>query len=200
MAATIVWKKNFIEMKRILLFYLLITFSVTLPAQQDKVAKALIPDHGTLQFAGGIGFFSGGIGYDSKSKRFQTDILYGYVPEKLGGVKIHCITGKFTWIAISGRIKHNIRVDWLSTGILINYVFGKQYFFLSPDKYPLKYYGLPTAAHVGIFTGGGLRYKKAGIYYELGTTDRDLASYVGNIKAIPFFDIVNIGVGAKYFF
>jgi len=183
-----------------LLFYFLIAYPISLPAQKNRLVKALIPDHGTLQFAGGIGFLSGGIGYDSKTKRIQTDILYGYVPQKLGGVTIHSITGKFTWIAVSSKLKNNIRVDWLSTGLLINYVFGKQYFFLSPDKYPLKYYGLPTAAHVGIFAGGGLRYKRAGVYYELGTTDRDLASYVGNIKAIPFFDIVNIGVGAKYFF
>lgn len=187
-------------MKRILLLYLLIAFLIRLPAQQKKLLKALIPDHGTLQFAGGIGFLSGGIGYDSKNKRIQTDILYGYVPEKLGGVTIHCVTGKISWVAVSGKLKNNIRIDWLSTGILFNYVFGKKYFFLSPDKYPLKYYGLPTAAHLGIFTGGGIRFKKAGIYYELGTTDRDLASYVTNIKAFPFFDIVNVGVGAKYFF
>jgi hypothetical protein len=200
MVMSILWKKNFIEMKNLLLFYFSIAFSISITAQKSKLVKALIPDHGTLQFAGGIGFLSAGVGYDSKSKRIQTDILYGYVPEKLGGVTIHCITGKFTWIAVPGKLKNNFKIDWLSTGILINYTFGKQYFFLSPDKYPLKYYGLPTAAHVGIFTGGSVRYKKACLYYEWGTTDRDLASYVGNIKAIPFFDIINIGVGAKYFF
>ena len=84
-----------------LLFYFLIAYPISLPAQKNRLVKALIPDHGTLQFAGGIGFLSGGIGYDSKTKRIQTDILYGYVPQKLGGVTIHSITGKFTWIAVS---------------------------------------------------------------------------------------------------
>src|SRR5690348_3867194 len=135
MEMNIHWRKNFIEMKASLLFYFLFHFSFCLPAQKSKLLKAVIPDHGTLQFAGGIGFLSGGVGYDSKNKRIQTDILYGYVPESVGGVRIHCLTGKFTWIAVSGKMKNNMRVDWLSTGILFNYAFGKRYFFLSPDKY-----------------------------------------------------------------
>jgi hypothetical protein len=187
-------------MKRFPLICLFLAFTVNLPAQSKKVLRALIPDHGTLQFAGGIGFLSGGFGYDSKNKRIQADFLYGYVPEKLGGVEIHSVTGKFTWVAIKGRINNSITADWLTTGLLINYTFGKQYFFLSPDNYPLKYYGLPTAAHAGIFTGGGLHYKKAALYYELGTTDRDLSGFVTNIRSISFFDIVNIGIGARYFF
>jgi hypothetical protein len=187
-------------MKRLLLIWLFLVFTINLSAQPEKVFRALIPDHATLQFAGGIGFLSGGFGYDSRNKRIQADFLYGYVPKRSGGVEIHSVTGKFTWIAVKGRLNNKITADWLTTGLLINYAFGRQYFFLSPDNYPLKYYGLPTAAHAGIFAGGGLHYKKAALYYEFGTTDRDLSSYLTNIKSIPFFDIVNIGIGARYFF
>lgn len=187
-------------MKRILLYCLFIIPAFKLPAQHSRILHALVPDHGTLQFAGGIGFLSAGLGYDSKNKRILTDIMYGYVPEKLGGVTIHSITGKFTWVAVSGRLSRAVRADWLTTGLLVNYVFGKQYFLFSPENYPLKYYGLPTAAHLGIFTGGGIYYKKSGLFYELGTTDRDLSGYLTNIKAIHFFDIINIGIGARYFF
>ena len=72
-------------MKRILLLLLLFIICVHSPAQFKKI----VPHYAKLQFAGGIGFLSAGIGYQSKNKRLQYDLMYGYVPESLGGVEIH---------------------------------------------------------------------------------------------------------------
>ena len=70
------------------------------------------------------------------------------------------------------------------------------YHLFSRTKYSFVYYGFPTAAHAAVFVGGGITKNKFGLYYEFGTTDRDLVSYASNPKAINFFEIINIGVGA----
>lgn len=169
-----------------------------LAAGQSKRSLAVIlPDHAKLQFAGSIGFISAGFGYESRDKKLQADLFYGYVPEKIGGVNIHSITAKLTWMMVSKPLDNNLRLDILSGGILFNYAFGKQYFLFSPENYPYHYYGFPTAAHAAIFIGGGIARNKLGLYYEIGITDRDLVSYVTNSKAISFVDIFNIGVGTR---
>lgn len=183
----------------ILLFFQSLFSLVT--AQEHKTFHFLVPDHAKLQFAGGIGFLSAGIGYDSRKHNLQGDFYYGYVPESLGGVTIHSVTGKLTWTPLIYRFKKNhVNLDILSLGLLVNYAFGKQYFSFSPEYYPFDYYKFPTSLHAGIFAGGGIRFKKLGFYYEVGTTDDELLSYVQNIKSLKFTDILNIGIGVEYSF
>jgi hypothetical protein len=188
-------------MKRLRFFLLgCILFPMLLPAQGGKGVQRFLPHHVKLQFAGGIGFLSAGFGYETKNKKMQADLYYGYVPESAGGIEIHSVTGKFTWLPLSREYKNTVRVDLLTAGVLINYAFGRQYFLFSPENYPLKYYGLPTAAHIGFFAGGGIRYKKTALYYELGTTDKILGSYVRNVRSLAFTDIFNIAIGARVAF
>ncbi|RYY52599.1 MAG: hypothetical protein EOO09_20935 [Chitinophagaceae bacterium] len=158
----------------------------------------MLPDHVQLQFAGAIGFLSAGVGYETKNHRFQGEFLYGYVPESVGGIEIHSATAKLTWVAITRQPRKDLRIDWLTTGVLVNYVFGKQYFLFDPDRYPFNYYGFPTAAHVGISVGGAAYYRRLGFYYELGTTDRYVMSYIRNSRSIFFTDLFNAGFGLKY--
>ncbi|MET0638372.1 MAG: hypothetical protein ABWZ25_20250 [Chitinophagaceae bacterium] len=179
-----------------LILFLLIT--ITVRPQAPKRISPLLPDHLNLQFAGAIGLVSAGFGYETKNHRLQGDFLYGYVPERAGGIDIHSVSAKLTWAAVSSQLRKDIRVDWLTTGVLVNYVFGKQYFLFNPKRYPFTYYGFPTAAHVGVSVGGGIYFKKLGLYYELGTTDRYIMSYIESPDAISFTDIFNVGFGARY--
>lgn len=179
---------------------LLSLFVPMLALPQSKGLDKLIPHHASLQFAGGIGFLSAGFGYDSKHKKLQGDLYYGYVPEEIGGVTIHSVTGKITWAPLSHKLSHTIRWHMLTTGLLVNYAFGKEYFLFAPENYPYSYYGFPTAMHVGLFAGGGLLYKKTQLYYELGTTDKELLSYINNAQSLRFGDILNLGVGMRVYF
>jgi hypothetical protein len=182
------------------LLLLLWLFVPTQVLTQSKGIRKLIPHHASLQFAGGIGFLSAGIGYDSKNKRLQGDFYYGYVPEKLGGITIHSVTGKFTWAALSHKLSNTMRWHLLTTGILFNYAFGKQYFLFDPDNYPFSYYRFPTAMHIGLFAGGGFFYRKTQLYYELGTTDKELVSYINNTQSLTLGDIINLGIGMRIWF
>jgi hypothetical protein len=183
----------------ILLTCSLFCFSLLVHGQENKISR-LLPHHGKIQFAGGIGFMSAGFGYATNNKKFNIDAYYGYVPENLGGIEIHSVTSKVTWIPISRNLCQDIHWQVLTTGVLVNYAFGEQYFFLSPTNYPLKYYGLPTAAHIGFFVGGGLQYRKVGCYFELGSTDKSLGSYVRNVRSLKLTSILNIAFGLKVSF
>lgn len=173
-------------------------FTVCAQAQSAKPRAGIVPHHVKIQYAGSIGFISAGAGYElGKKKKLQGDFFYGYVPESVGGVNIHSITAKLTWLPVSKRLKNDLKLDLLTAGMLLNYSFGRRYHLFSRTKYSFVYYGFPTAAHVMVFAGGAITKNKFGLYYEFGTTDRDLVSFASNPKAIGFFEIINIGIGAR---
>ncbi|RYY60248.1 MAG: hypothetical protein EOO05_10555 [Chitinophagaceae bacterium] len=184
-------------MRLLLLVLAAIGSQMAISQPQQKISR-LLPDHVNLQFAGAIGFVSAGVGYETKNHRLQGDFFYGYVPESVGGVEIHSVTAKMTWAAITRQVRPDLRVDWLTTGVFLNYVFGKQYFLFDPEEYPFSYYGFPTAANVGISLGGQAFYHKLGVYYELGTTDRYVMSFIQNSGSLSFADLFNLGLGVKY--
>jgi hypothetical protein len=184
-------------MKLWIITYCILVVSLVASGQSPKKFSQIMPHHAKLQFAGSIGFLSGGFGYESASHKLQYDFFYGYVPEKVGGVAIHSVTGKMTWILISKQSKKGLRIDPLTTGFLVNYTFGKQYFLFKTSNYPGFYYGFPTAGNLGIFIGSSIKKNKLGLYYEIGTHAKDLASYVTNTRTLDFVDILNIGIGAR---
>lgn len=166
-------------------------------AQKEQKRPAALPDHVKAQFAGTIGFISVGAGYDWSKGKLEGDVYYGYVPSWVGGVDIHSLTAKLTWLPLEREYSNNIIIDWLNAGILLNYAFGRRYHLFSRTRYSFVYYGFPTAAHVAFFLGGGVTKKNVGLYYEFGTTDSKLVSFASNSKAIPFTDIINIGFGVR---
>lgn len=165
--------------------------------------KKVIPHHVKTQFAGGIGFLSIGAGYENKIESLEGDIYYGYLPKNIGGVSIHSATAKLTWLPFKTIDLNWLQYNFLSTGILANYKFGEQYFLFDPDYYPYSYYGHPTALHIGFFIGGQLKkpvadrnIKQIALYYELGTTDRELISLLTN-KSLKANEILNLALGVK---
>jgi hypothetical protein len=181
----------------------LLVSCVATNAQNTSHRSKWLPDHTKLQYAGGIGFLSVGVGYHTKKEKLSGDLFYGYTPASVGGLDIHALTAKATWFPFNHINRKTWQVRPLSTGLLVNYTFGKQYFGFSPDNYPYDYYNFPTAFHVGAFIGGQVNknvgskrgVKRIGLYYELGTFDREVISYVRNRKALSITDIFNLGIG-----
>jgi hypothetical protein len=178
-------------------------FSAT--AQDSSRRSKFLPEYVKVQFAGGIGFLSVGTGYNNKKEKLEGDLWYGYVPQSVGGVEIHSLSAKVTWHPVKKKEWRSYELRPLSLGALASYTFGKQYFLFSPKNYPYSYYNFPTALHGGVFIGGRLDRKlssgkKLGIYYELGTNDRELVSYGTNLDAISPLDILNLAIGAKLTF
>jgi hypothetical protein len=187
-----------------LLIIILFAFLIS-SSQEKKKENRILPDHIKLQFAGGIGFFSLGIGYDNRNTKLEGDFIYGYVPKKIGGITIHTISSKITWFPLKKIEIKSLAVKPLAFGLLVNYTFGKQYFLFSPENYPYNYYDHPTALHFGGFMGGQIskalydkRLKQLAFYYELITYDVELLSYLGNRKSLNLKDIFNVALGIKF--
>ena len=174
-------------------------------ARAQSALHQLVPHHLKLQFAGGIGLASIGVGYTSRKDKVEYDLYYGYVPPLVGGVRIHSLSAKLTWAPVPLINLNKISVKPLTTGLVVNYNFGKQYFGFKPEFYPFNYYGYPTNIHLATFIGGAVDHKyikrhtlkKIGLYYELITYDVELLSYVNNRRSLGLSDIFSLSLGIR---
>lgn len=174
---------------------------------QPVFLKKLVPHHAKLQYGGGIGFLSVGIGYSTKNQKLETDLMYGYVPAGNMGVEIHSATIRLQWIPLKTVQRGNLFLKPLVTGFLVNHSFGQQYFAFKPENYPYSYYKFPTSLNSALFLGsqlgtqfsGAKNFKALALYYELLTFDRELLSFVGNSRSLDLDDILTLGVGLKVY-
>jgi hypothetical protein len=197
-----------VSKKLLAVLTLLFTISLSASAQDTLVGKALkwyLPDHVKLQFAGGIGFLSGGPGYVSKNKTLETDLLLGYLPEKLGGDALVSATLKTSYSPWFINLKNTYHIAPFTIGAYLSYTFGPQFDSKWPSYYPKGYYWWATAFRPGAYIGGkagrelpfSKRKRELQLYYELGTYDLLLISYVQNTGYLRPGDILNLSFGLK---
>jgi len=185
-----------------MLFLLVTTEKIS---AQKKGFKIKPPDHIKVQYAGGMGFISIGAGYATKNQKLEGDLYYGYLPESVGGVSIHSISGKITWIPINPVSIKKYQVEPLMTGLIVNYSFGKQYYSFDPPYYPYRYYSFPTAIHSALFLGSRIGHnfptntfvRQLSFYYEILSFDREIISLVSNPKSLQVTDIVTLSLGIR---
>ncbi|TDE14711.1 hypothetical protein [Dyadobacter psychrotolerans] len=198
-------------MKNILLPFLIL-LSLTATAQEEQLADGAnhwyLPDHMKLQFAGNIGFMSGGPGYSSKNKTLETDILFGFLPQKFGGDALISTTLKTTYSPWLIALKNEHYFAPFSLGMYLSYTFGPQFDTKWPSYYPRGYYWWATAFRPGAYIGGKVgrtvntnkRKRGLELYYELGSYDLMMISYVQNTGFLKLSDIVNLAFGVKFGF
>lgn len=178
------------------------------PNVEEPTRRWFVPDHIKLQFAGNIGFLSGGPGYISKNKKLETDVLFGFMPKKFGGDALISLTAKTTYFPWRIPLKNAVYISPFSLGFYSSYTFGPQFDSKWPDYYPKGYYWWATSIRPGAYIGGklGREVKEKGkirgleIYYELGTYDLLLISYMQNNKYLRPSDIVSLSLGIKMAF
>lgn len=168
---------------------------------QENFIEKLKPDHIKIQYAGGIGFFSLGTGYQNRQHNLEGDLYYGYLPKSIGGVRIHSLSAKFFWIPFHLTGKKIALAEPLITGILVNYNFGKQYFINEPSYFPDHYYNFPTAINSAVLFGSRIGFnkpKKLAVYIEVLSFDRDLASFFSNTQSLRFTELFTAAFGLKF--
>jgi hypothetical protein len=197
-------------MRKILIFLILFTGSVgyAQEAETEPRRKWYIPDHMKLQFAGNIGFISGGPGYISRNEKLETDLLFGFLPQKYGGDALVSITLKTTYSPWRIPLKNTYYIDPFSMGIWLSYTFGPQFDTKWPSYYPAGYYWWATSMRPGIYFGGkagkqiNFNKKKRGFeaYYELGTYELKMITYAQNVGTVKLSDIFSLALGVKLAF
>ncbi|NQU31908.1 MAG: hypothetical protein HQ521_01630 [Bacteroidetes bacterium] len=195
----------------ILVFTVLLNLSATYGqiknnADSNHYSKFL-PDYVKLQYAGGIGFLSTGIGYTFVDHRIDVSLFYGYVPTWFTVDDLHSISLQFTAKLIRIKKIKNIEILPLNIGWYLHHTFGNEYWVKLPDNYPKDYYWWSPGRNAGVFIGGEIKTKLlsnktpasgTAFYVRVGTRGLYLSSKIGN-SSIPISDIVELGFGVAIY-
>lgn len=170
--------------------------------------EAMIPKYFKVQFAGSIGMFSAGLGWDyGKNRRWETDVLVGFVP------RLESNRAKLTFTARECFVPWDFPIgdSWVSFSPLratlgMNAIIGHEFWPSNPQRYPEGYYFFSTKFHM--IAGFGQQWnlnidydrrgpwKSIGLYYNLTTNDKYVLSGVNNSE-IKFFDVFRLDIGLK---
>ncbi len=196
-----------IKKYRIMLGILLLMSSTIIGQESPNIKtqklRPLIPDYTKLQFAGGIGFLSLGLGYTFFKQKLDISFFYGYVPESFSVNELHSISLQSTFKFFSIKTKHNIEILPLNIGWFAHHTFGDEYWIKLPDNYPDGYYWWSPGRNAGIFIGGEIKTKflsnktpasGTAFYVRVASRGLYIASKFGN-TSIPITDIIELGFG-----
>ena len=170
--------------------------------------EALIPTHTKLQYAGGMGLLSWGIGWDyGKRGQWETDLLLGFIPRYSSKHFKMTMTLKQNYIPWSIWLGKDFSLEPLTTGIYFNTVFSHDFWTSEPERYPRGYYGFSTRIRTHIFLGQRVRFdvpekyrkfsKSITAFYEISTCDLYVVSAFNNSYLKPD-DYLRLSFGLKF--
>lgn len=168
----------------------------------------LIPRYGKLQYAGSMGFLSGGIGWDyGKRKQWETDFLMGFVPRFSSNKAKATLTFKQNYIPWEIPVRPRWSVEPLTTGIYMNTILADDFWGKEPERYPNNYYKFSTRIRFHFFLGQRIVFvpnpkipsHTLTFFYEFSSCELYMISAIGN-KAIKASDIVSLSFGLKFQF
>jgi len=163
----------------------------------------LIPDHIRLQFAGAIGYISGGFGYNI-AKWYEITFILGLQNETFGNSKKSVIT---TSIKNTFNLFRPINIinnlSFIPTaGLSLNWGFSYDSF----DSLPNHYY-FQHKMYISPYIGTKFRYnldkknykRSIELYFELGTIDTYIKEYKHS-DYVGINDIINLAIGVSMYF
>lgn len=189
-------------------FLLLCSFSGLAKSSAQKL-KFIIPDAALIQYAGSIGYFSLGAGYEIfKNKRGYLDLNYGYVPASKGG-ELHAITVKLAYKPFEIQLSDWGKLYPFNPGFFLSYTFHEDLSFkFHSSEYPSGYYYWSPALrpHLSVSneiefsipkTLSGWGIKKMGIYSEFNTNDFYIVNFFQNTSSLSLSDAFQLGIGIR---
>ena len=166
------------------------------------------PGHVALQTGGGLGMVAAGAGYEFGKDRLETDVLLGYVPKRYAGSTLTLASLKSLYSPFRLRVAERVQVLPLTVGAYFSYTHGTLNDELK-GQYSSDYYWFSTDTRYGPLLGGRLTYlaaplvatgqpRKVSFYYELGTNDLYVASYLTNRNGgLGLGQLLTLALGVK---
>lgn len=197
------------KIKEIFIVSILVLFFNNSYAQEAISVKEkswYVPDYVKAQFAGNIGLFSVGAGYQLFDKVLYSELLYGFVPESASRAdNIHLITIKNTFPLYRKVIGENLTITPIA-GFTTTLDIGTNSFTTLPSIYPEGYY-VPTAVHFTLFGGAMVHkdfkkpkfFKGVDFYVEFGTVETYLW-YAFATKEVDLVDVFSLDLGVNFYF
>ncbi len=170
---------------------------------------ALIPTQSIFQYAGNMGLFSVGMGWDyGRHKQWETNLLFGFLPKYRSGNNKITMTLKQNFIPWSFRLNDLWAVEPLSCGLYMNTVFGSEFWNDEPARYPDDYYPfLNTKVRLNIFLGQRVELivpknrrkllKSITAFYEVSACDLHIRAKFQS-SHVKIKDILSLSLGLKF--
>lgn len=167
--------------------------------------QKLIPRYTKLQFAGSMGMFSLGPGWNYGKNHWETDLLFGFIPRNSDKHAMATITLKQNYIPWHLPVGDRWVIEPLSTGMYINTLLDGDFWVKNPERYPKGYYTFSTRMRMHVFIGEritlNLKRKKRWnqsitFFYELSSCDLYLISAFTNHCLRPR-DYLSLSLGVK---
>lgn len=167
--------------------------------------QKLIPRYTKLQFAGSMGMFSFGPGWNYGKNHWETDLLLGFVPRNTDKHAMATITLKQNYIPWHIPVGNRFEIEPLTGGMYINTLLDGDFWTKNPDRYPNGYYTFSTRVRLHVFLGQRVtlnlqrqkRWNKSiTLFYELSSCDLYLISAFTNHILRPR-DYLSLSFGVK---
>jgi len=177
--------------------------------------NALIPKYSKIQFAGSMGMFSFGGGWNYGRNHWETDLMFGFVTKQTKNIHnenalrdlkpMATMTLKQNYIPWNIPLNENIAFEPLSCGLYFNTLLNGNFWTRQPSKYPEGYYFFSTKIRTLLFIGERITFKlnhrhkhnkSITLFYELSTCDLYLLCAVQN-KYLKPKDYIGLSFGVK---
>ena len=166
------------------------------------------PTHLALQTGGGLGMVATGVGYEFAKNRLEGDLLIGYVPKRYAGSTLSLASLKFMYSPFRLPVGEKFQVVPLTVGAYFSYTHGTLNDELK-GQYSSDYYWFSTDTRYGPLLGSRITFlappiaasgqpRKLSLYYELGSNDLYLASYLNNRNGgLGLGQLLTLALGLK---
>lgn len=171
--------------------------------------ERLAPNLYSVQFAGGMGMFSVGMGWDyGSSDQWETHLSVGFLPNRYGNPVYWTATLKenyMPWRVGLGNSPLELRPFCVALGL--NSILHGDFWTSEPDRYPGGYYGFSSRLRFILGVGQRLTVnipyerrrlgRQLSVYYEVSTCDLYVRQKI-LCSSIPLKDIITLGIGVIY--
>ena len=159
--------------------------------QYQDLWTSLMPTYTKVQYAGGMGLVSCGLGWSyGKNKQWETDAFLGFIPRYSSDQSKFTMTLKQNYIPWRKKLNETWAFEPLECGIYFNTVFSDEFWTKEPDRYPKGYYNFSTRVRTHLFIGQRLRFnipdkkrflsRSITAFYEISTCDLYVVSAFTN--------------------
>ncbi len=189
------------------IFFSLLLIHITYGCFSQQHNRAL-PDFGVVQYAGSIGYFSAGLGYDIFKSNARFSLHYGIVPPNVGG-RLNIVSAKLIFKPVTFDLGKRLKLNPFDIGIMGSYTYGDDFKEEWPEGvHPEGYYWWNPAIRSHLAMESAMTYlfaKKNKLkaitgYVEFNTNDLYIVSFAKNTSSVSFWKIVKLGAGVRVHF
>lgn len=156
-----------------------------------KAWNRIIPTYSKIQYAGGMGLLSIGMGWDyGKQSQWESEMFLGFIPRYSSDEGKATFTLKQNYIPWHKPLGKVVHIEPFTCSLYLNTIFNDEFWTQEPDRYPTGYYGFSTRVRINLALGQRIQFhipqqkrkfsKSISLYYEVSTCDLYLISAITN--------------------